>query len=235
MEAIEGDLGLGKVLGDTGDESRAHVDRGLLDAGGVAAACFEMICKLTDSIGVATVGDEHDAPVVDVGDEGYVVLAALGRGLVDGDAPDASEIHTRYGGSHVVEDDAPHALIRDLEKAGGDSDRHVHGERHGKALEQQGEAGAGPRPGDGDEADTTRGAGDARRTRGEERLMLEEVEVPPGLLLRVVDGAAARVALRAVETATCLEIELDVEAPLDRVELGRCDEPRRGDAEGQLK
>ena len=116
-----------------------------------------------------------------------------------------------------------------------DGDRHVHGERHGHALEQEREAGAGARPRHGDEAHAALGAGDARGARGQERLMLEEVEVPPGLLDGVVHGASGGLALRAVEAGAGLEVELDVEALVGGVEVGRGDEPRRGDAEGELK
>ena len=56
--------------------------------------------------------------------------------------------------------------------------------------------------------------------------MLEEVEMPPLLLMGVVHGAAARLAIGAVEAAACLEVERDIEAPVDRVERGGGDEPR---------
>ena len=235
VEAVECDLGLGEIVGDAGDEGRAHVDRGLLDAGGIAAVRLDMIRKLTDDIGAATVGDEHDASVVDVGDDGDVVLSALCRGLIDGDACDAGEIHARDGRADVVEDDAPQTFVGDLEEARGDGDGHMDGERHGEALEQQREAGAGPCPRHGDEAHAALRAVDAWRARGEDRLVLEEVEMAPLLLDGVVHGATARVALRAAEAAACLEVERDIEAPLGGVERGRCDEPRRRDAEGELK
>ena len=71
--------------------------------------------------------------------------AAFCGGLVDADASDAREVHARDGGIDVMEDDAPQTLVGDLEEAGCDGDRHVHGERHGKAFEQQREAGVGAR------------------------------------------------------------------------------------------
>ena len=73
-------------------------------------------------------------------------------------------------------------------------------------LEQEREAGAGPRPWHGDETNATFGAGDARRARGQERLMLEEVEVSPGLLGGVVHAAPGGLALRAVEAGAGLEV-----------------------------
>jgi hypothetical protein len=65
--------------------------------------------------------------------------------------------------------------------------------------------------------------------------MLEEVEVPPGLLGDVVHGASGGLALRAIEAGAGLEVEPDVEAFVGSVEVGRRDEPRRGDAKGELK
>src|SRR3990170_5156469 len=107
-----------------------------------------------------------------------------------------------------MEDDAPQTLVGDLQKACGDGDRHVHGERHGEAFEQQREAGVGARPRNGDEVHAALGAGDARRARGEKGLMLEEIKMPPGLLDRVVYGASGGLALGTLEGGSRLEIEL---------------------------
>ena len=134
-----------------------------------------------------------------------------------------------------MEDDAPQALVLNAEEARCHGDRHVHGERHGHPLEQQREAGAGSRPRDGDEAHAALGAFDARRSGGQEGLMLEEVEVAPGLLDGVVHRAPCGLALGAVEAGAGLEVESDVEALVGSVEVGRGDEPRRGDAEGELE
>ena len=71
--------------------------------------------------------------------------AAFCGGFVDADARDAGQIHAGDGGVNVVEDDAPQALVGDAEKACGDGNRQVHGERHGEAFEQQREAGTRPR------------------------------------------------------------------------------------------
>ena len=65
--------------------------------------------------------------------------------------------------------------------------------------------------------------------------MLKEIEMSPRFLDRVVYGAPGGFALRAVEAAACLEIELDVEALLAGVEGGGRHEPRRRDAERELK
>lgn len=65
--------------------------------------------------------------------------------------------------------------------------------------------------------------------------MLEEVEMPPRLPGRVVHGAVGRLAVGAREPAARLEVDLDVEPLLRRVEVGGGHEPRRVDAEGKLE
>ena len=67
--------------------------------------------------------------------------ASLCRGLVDADTFDGRKVHARDRRLDIVEDDAPKTLVGDLEKARRDRNRHVHGERHGEAFEQQREAG----------------------------------------------------------------------------------------------
>lgn len=121
---------------------------------------------------------------------------------------------------NIVEDDAPQTLVRDLEKAFGcNRDWQVHGERHGEAFEQQCEARARPRPRHGDEAHATLGTVDARRACGQERLMLEEIEMPPGLCDRVMHRTRRRFALRALKAAAGFEVDPDIEAAIVGVEV----------------
>ena len=161
--------------------------------------------------------------------------AAFCGGFVDADARDAGQIHAGDGGVNVVEDDAPQALVGDAEKACGDGNRQVHGERHGEAFEQQREAGTRPRPGHRDEAHAALRAGDARRARGEKRLMLKEIQMPPRFFGGVVHGAIGGLALGTIEPAAGLEVERDVEALVVEIEVGGGDEPRRLDAERELQ
>lgn len=119
-----------------------------------------------------------------------------------------------------MEDDAPQALVGDVQKVFGcDRDRQMHGKRHREPFEQQREARARPRPRHGDEADTTLGTVDAWRARGQERLMLEEIEVSPGFLDGVVHRARRRFAVRALEAAAGLEVEPNVEAAVVGIEV----------------
>ena len=57
----------------------------------------------------------------------------------------------------------------------------------------------------------------------------------PGFLGGVVHRTAVGVAVRTGEARAALEVDADVEPLLRRIEVGRRNEPRRGDAEGELE
>ena len=78
-------------------------------------------------------------------------------------------------------------------------------------LEQQGEAAAGPCPWHGDRLDAALLAADARHAGGQVGLMLEEIEVAPGLPLGVVGRAVRLAAAWAGKPATGGEVDLDVD------------------------
>jgi hypothetical protein len=54
------------------------------------------------SLRIIAFGDVDDLPGVNVDKQRNVVVAALGRGLVDGDAPQVGKIHPRHGRLDVV-------------------------------------------------------------------------------------------------------------------------------------
>lgn len=65
--------------------------------------------------------------------------------------------------------------------------------------------------------------------------MLEEIKVSSGFLDGVVHRTRRRFTVRALQAAAGFEVELDIEAAVVAVEIGRCDQPRRRDAERKLK
>src|SRR5690606_3696901 len=68
-----------------------------------------------------------------------------------------------------------------------------------------------------------------------ERLVLEEVQVSPRLLARVVRLAALRTTLRAGERTARLEIDIQIQLPRRRIELRARNAPRPGKVQGLLK
>ncbi len=165
MELVEGDLGLGEVVGDALDEGGTHVDADLLDAASIAVVGFEIVGERFHGIGAAPLGDEQHAALVDIDEQRDVVVTALGGGFVDGDALHVGVVGALTGLLDPVVQDTPHPGVVLTNEARCGSDRHRRHQRHGQRLEQQREAGARPRPRHGDLLDAAVGAGDARRSR----------------------------------------------------------------------
>jgi hypothetical protein len=164
--------------------------------------------------------DVDDLSGVDVDEPRNVVLAALGRGLVDGDAPQVGEVHARHGRLDIVLDDTPQSRVVLADEAGCSSDRHGLDERHDECLKQEREAGTRPCPRHIDEAYATVRAVDTGDARMQEGLVLEEIEVAPGLFDGVVHWALGFAAGGAREAPTGFEIDRDIEPLLVGVEVG---------------
>src|SRR5215475_236370 len=108
-------------------------------------------------------------------------------------------------------------------------------EGHDKRFEQKREAGSGSCPRHVDKAHAAVRTVDASDARMQEGLVLEEIEVAPGLLDGVVHWAVGLAAIRALKAATNLEVDLDVELLPLGVELGVRHHPRRHQAECELE
>jgi hypothetical protein len=117
----------------------------------------------------------------------------------------------------VLADDAGHGLDRH----GGD-----HG--HQQRLEQQSEAAVWPRPWHADRLDAAPIAADPWHAGVEVGLMLEEVEMAPGLPLGVVGRAVGRAAVRTGKSAARGKVDLDVQPVCLGIEVGAGYRPRRG-------
>ena len=196
---------------------------------------FKIIGELSDRLGATALGGEQYATLIDIDEQGHVIVAALCGGFVDGDAAHLAVVGALTRLLDPVVEDAPHAGVVLTHEACGSGDRHGRHQRPSERLEQQREAGARPRPRHGDLLDAAVGAGDARRTSMQERLVLEEVEVPPRLHGGVVHGTVGLGAVRAREAAALREIDLDIETTGLGIEIGRLDHPRRHKAESELQ
>src|SRR6516162_3942583 len=87
VKFVEGDFSFGEVFRDALDVGATHVDAHLFDAGGIRVVVVDMIRKTSNSLRIIAFGDVDDLPGVHVDEQRDIVLAALGRGLIDGDAP----------------------------------------------------------------------------------------------------------------------------------------------------
>src|SRR5208283_2479512 len=115
----------GEIVGDALYVCSAHVNAHFLDAGGIRVVVVDMISEPRNRLGVIAFGDVDDLPGVDVDEQRNVVLAALGRGFVDGDASHVGEIHARHGRLDIVLDDTPQSRVVLSDEAGGSSNRHT--------------------------------------------------------------------------------------------------------------
>ena len=132
-------------------------------------------------------------------------------------------------------DDAPQPRVVLADPLGHIGDRHRLGQRQHVGFKQQREPGARASPWRSDLAHAALRTRHPRHTRVQQRAMLEEVQMPPRLVLRVVDRAALASAFRAGEPAPARKIHVQIElAILDR-KLAARHLPRRRQTQGQLK
>jgi hypothetical protein len=111
VEPVEGQLRVGQVLGDAGDDGRAHVRAGGAHPLGVAAVRGQVRRERLDRARVAALGREQHPPGVQIGEQTDVVLALAGGGLVHPDPPHRAEVLPSPGELDVVLGDAPQQRV----------------------------------------------------------------------------------------------------------------------------
>ena len=191
----------GKVLFDPSLEGGPHVDAGVGHRLALAAMRLEEIGEFLHRRRVLAVGDVDDLAARHVDEQADVIVAAPRRGLVGGDAPHLRQIQRLHRPPDIMLDDAPQARVVLAQQPRRVGDRHRLGQSQHEGLKQQGEARSRARPRRGDLAHAALRTRHPRHTRVQQRAVLEEIQMPPGLLLRVMDRAALAPALRAGEPA----------------------------------
>ena len=83
---------------------------------------------------------------VQVDEDGNIVVASFGGGLVQADCLEALQVQRGDGFSHIMMDDAPQALVSDLNVPGHGVDRNLADKAHDHLLKKQGETAAFPGP-----------------------------------------------------------------------------------------
>jgi len=131
-------------------------------------------------------------------------------------------------------DDPPQPRVVFADQAGGCPHRHGLDERHHQRLEQQGEAAARSRPRHRDPLDAAALALDPGNAGVQVGLMLEEIEVTPACLLRVIGGTGGATA-RAGKAAAGGEIEVNIQPAPRRVELAAHHAPWRRQSQRALQ
>jgi hypothetical protein len=186
---------------------------------------------------VATLGREQDPGRggVQVDEQRDVVLPTLGGGLVHADPGDPAYVEPGPCLGDVVVQQPPQPGVVLTDQLGDGLDRHLGQQRHKQRLKQQREATARPRPRQRHLAGPMRLAGHPRHTGVQVGLMLEEVQVPPGLGLAVMDRASRLVTLWARKASALTKVQVQFQAAGRGVELGAHDLPGLGKAKSSLE
>jgi hypothetical protein len=209
---VHGDRGGLKVLAHGGDERTAHVADHFGDAAGRAAMLGQESAKSDHRLFAAPRGHEHHRLVgtVEIDEHGHISLSALGRGLIQADGRNLAEVQALDGAADIMPDDAPQALISDLDDAGGGQHRHLAHQHQGCLLEQQSEVTALAGPGGGHPQHAVLGAIRAWQLRGDVAVMLEKVQMAPtefGEVVRLAGLAADRTGKQAAAVGGDLQVE----------------------------
>ena len=194
----------------------------------------QVVGEAGDGRGVAALGDEHDLAFVGVGRKGQVMVAAPARGLVDRHRGHRREVGCGDGEIDIARTDRVHAVPGFVDQPGDRGKGHLLGHGQDQRLEQQGKAGQLAEPVGLDLHDPPVGQPHPRRSDFQETFVLEEIEVPQPLGLRVMDR------VRAVDTgrrkpAAGDKVDADRQQLSRRIEIDASDVPRFVDAERRFE
>jgi hypothetical protein len=234
VELVEGDLGVGQVLGYAADKGRRHVDGDGFDRLGIATVRGEIGGKVLDGLGITPLGDEEHPPLVGIGNQGDVVVSTRLRGFVGGQALHFREVGLRQAQIDVALADGRHLVPREIHQASDGGEGHLAAQRQDQRLEQQREAGKFPRPAGFDLANTAIRQLDPRHAHLQLTLVLEKVQMPVALRHSVMHRMKA-FHTRNGKAAPGDKVHGNGQFLLSGVEIHAVDEPWIGDAQGGFK
>ncbi|OIQ72678.1 hypothetical protein GALL_456950 [mine drainage metagenome] len=155
---------------------------------------------------------EQQAPPVQIHEQRHVVLPPPGGGLVHRDGLHRAHVHPLAGLLHVVVHQAPEPRIVLADDPGHRLHGHLPHQRHEQGFEQQREPRSRARPRHFHLLHPVLLAAAAGNPRRQVGRVLEEVQMPPGLFLRVMNLRGLP-ALRAGEGGSSREVDPDVQPP----------------------
>ena len=138
MEPVDYPRGELEIMYDCREERRRHVADNFDDVLETTILDFDERAEIRRGI-LALAGGRKDRRLigsVQVDEDGNVVVASLGGGLVQAYRLEALQVQRGDGFGHIVAGDAPQALVRDLNVAGYSADRHLADETHDHLLEK---------------------------------------------------------------------------------------------------
>lgn len=190
VEAIKGNLRLGKSVFDAGNEGGRQVHAGLPDLLGRDAFGFKVLANVLHASLAFALADVNDAPRVHINPQRHIVMPLAGGGFIDAKLGDGGRIIGLQRWFDPVIEDRPDALWIDAQQFSDAVDRHLaldHGQRQG--FEQQRKAAIGPRPRHRDVDHFTGRRFNAGHRAMQGAGMLEEIQMLPAALDRIVNAA----------------------------------------------
>ena len=185
VELVDDSRRVGQPLADALGEPQAHVAGNQTHPVGIAVVIHEIPREPFDRGRVLARDHADYVALHQVGDHGDVPVA-LPAGLVDAYGLHARVVLVKPRLVHVMADEPPQAGVMFADLLGDVRDRLAFGQLHDHRLEQEREPASRPRPRHRDRVHAVGGARHARHARVNERLVLEEVQMPPHALPRVM-------------------------------------------------
>jgi len=139
---------------------------------------------------------------------------------------DLRQVHGLTGFGNVMIDHPPESMVRLPHHPGDRQHGHLPDHGHDQGLKEQRESRSFPGPRDGHQMHAMFRTLDSRHPGVEIGRMLEEIEMPPDLLLGVIDRAILATDWTR-KLATPWEVHMQVKALLLRCELNLAHHPRR--------
>jgi hypothetical protein len=188
MELVKGDLGVGQVLPHAADVSLGHIDAGVSDLIALALVVGKSFREPLRGMGIATKRCKNESSLSQVMHQRDVVMASPTRGIIDTNSSHRALVFTGLCLGDMMIHYPPQGPVIGPELPCGGQYRHGLGQREGEGFKQQRETAtrAGPRHFhlSGFFTTATAHLGHLHMNiRGE----LEEVQMPPGTWLPVMD------------------------------------------------
>jgi len=212
VELVEGQHRVGELLLQSLDEGFGHVDAGVGDGFRVATMGREIGHEALHRRMVLAMSAKQQLACVHVEKEGDIVMPPPGTGFIGTQTGHAGVVLVGSGGIDIATNDAPQSGVVDLQQLRDGIDRHLSSQGHHQSLEQQGKpgTGTGPRHDHLLDATTLVGAVGAWHPGRQIGFVLEEVQMPPALLGRIVNRSVGSTN-GADELGASREIDADVE------------------------
>lgn len=206
MEPVHGHIRSWEVSLDGRHKAARYVTNDLKHSARVVALVDEVLPKLLNSLLALTFsGKDHRAVVtIQINETCYIAMPAFAGSLVEAACLEPAEVNALHGDSHVTVDDSPKSLVRRTHTGGNGGHKHLSGKNHDNRLEEQGKVAAKSRPRHLDPASAMVWASYTRHPGSQIAVILEEIQMPPSELLKIIGLAVLNADRAGVGGTLCL-------------------------------